>query len=86
MDLIWETAPGLGARKCGDLEKTRGGIILRTFLLQPYSLVRAEEMFCFWDHPDQRTKLLIRLSRAALMRSLHQTGVDKRQTPDPGEE
>jgi hypothetical protein len=42
MDLIWETAPGLGARKYGDLEKTRGGIILRTFLLQPYPLVRAD--------------------------------------------
>ena len=51
MDLIWETAPGLGARKYGDLQGARGGIILRTFLLQPYPLVRAEEMCCFWDHP-----------------------------------
>jgi hypothetical protein len=42
MDLIWEAAPGLGARKYEDLEKTRGGIILRTFLLQPYPLDRAE--------------------------------------------
>jgi hypothetical protein len=40
MDLIWETAPGLGARKYGDLEGVRGGIILRTFLLQPYPLMR----------------------------------------------
>jgi hypothetical protein len=51
MDLIWETAPWLGARKYGDLEKTRGGIILRTFLLQPYPLVRAAERICFCkDH------------------------------------
>jgi hypothetical protein len=40
MDLVWETAPGLGARKYGDLERARGGIILRTFLLQPYPLDR----------------------------------------------
>ena len=50
MDLIWETAPGLGARKYGDLEKTRDGIILRTFLLQPYPLDRTEEMCCSRDH------------------------------------
>jgi hypothetical protein len=50
MDLIWETAPWLGARKYGDLEKTRGGIILRRFLLQPYPLVRAERMCCSRDH------------------------------------
>jgi hypothetical protein len=47
MDFVWETAPGLGARKYEDLEGARGGIILRTFLLQPYPLVRAEEMCCF---------------------------------------
>lgn len=50
MDLIWETAPGLGARKYGDLEGARGGIILRTFLLQPYPLDRAEEMCCSRYH------------------------------------
>jgi hypothetical protein len=44
MDLVWETAPGLGARKYEDLEGARGGIILRTFLLQPYPLDRADEM------------------------------------------
>ncbi len=37
MDIIWGTAPGLGARKCGDLEGARGNIILRTFLLQRLS-------------------------------------------------
>jgi hypothetical protein len=42
MDLVWETAPGLGARKYGDLEGARGDIILRTFLLQPVSLGVAE--------------------------------------------
>jgi hypothetical protein len=50
MDLVWEPAPGLGARKYGDLEGARGGIILRTFLLQPYPLDRREEMSCSWDH------------------------------------
>jgi hypothetical protein len=50
MDLIWETTPGLGARKYGDLEGARGGIILRTFLLQPYPLDRAEEMCCSRYH------------------------------------
>jgi hypothetical protein len=86
MDLIWETAPGLGARKYGDLEKTRGGIILRTFLLHPYPLDRAEEMWCFWDHLHQRAKLLIELRRAALMRTLHERSVDKRRTPNSGQE
>jgi hypothetical protein len=90
MDLIWETAPGLGARKYGDLEKTRGSIIPRTFLLQPCPLDRAEEMCCFRDHPHQRTKLLIELtrelSRVALRRTIHQRSVDKRRTPDPGQE
>jgi hypothetical protein len=86
MDLVWETAPGLGARKYGDLEVARGGIILRTFLLQPHPLDRAEEMSCFWDQ-HQRTKLLIgELSRAALMQTLHERSVDKRRTPDPGQE
>ena len=47
MDLIWETAPGLGARKYGDLEKTRGDIILRTFLLQPYPLIMARKCAAF---------------------------------------
>jgi hypothetical protein len=44
MDLVWESAPGLGARKYGDLEGARGGIILRTFLLQAHrtlTLLRA---------------------------------------------
>jgi hypothetical protein len=90
MKLIWETAPGLGARKYGDLEKTRGGIILRTFLLQPYPLIRAEEMCCFRNHPHQRTRLLIELSRelsrVAFRRILHERSVDKRRTPDPGQE
>ena len=77
---------GARTRMCGDLKKTRGGIIPRTFLLQPYPLVRAEEMFCFWDHPDQRSKLLIELSRVALLRTVHERSVDKRRTPDPGGE
>jgi hypothetical protein len=50
MDLVWETAPRLVARKYGDLEGARGSIILGTFLLQPYPLDRAEEMCCSWDH------------------------------------
>ena len=56
MDLIWETAPELGARKYEDLEKTRGGIILRTFLLQPYHLFRAEMIYSSQHHLHQRTK------------------------------
>jgi len=32
------------------------------------------------DHAHQRTELLIRLSRAALMRTLHERSVDKRRT------
>ena len=80
MDLIWETAPGLGARKYEDLEKTRGGIILRTFLLQPYPLDRAEEMCCSPRYLHQRTKLSIGLSRASLIRTLHERSVDKRRT------
>ena len=78
MDLVWETAPGLGARKNGDLEGARGGIILRTFLLQPHPLDRAEEMCCSPRHLHQRTRLLIELSRAALMRTLHERSVDRR--------
>ncbi len=79
MDLIWETAQGLGARKYGDLEGARGGIILRTFLLQRLSLGAAERICLSKDHPHQRTKLLIGyLSRAALMRTLHERSVDKR--------
>jgi hypothetical protein len=31
-------------------------------------------------------KLLIELSRAALMQTLHERSVDKRRTPDQGEE
>jgi hypothetical protein len=71
MDLVWETAPGLEARKYGDLEGARGGIILRTFLLQRLSLDRAEEMSCSPRQLHQLTKLLIELSRAALMRTIH---------------
>jgi hypothetical protein len=86
MNFIWETAPGLGARKYGDLEKTRGGIILRTFLLQPYPLIRASEMCCSPRHLYQRTKLFIELRRAALMWTLHERSVGKRRSPDPGQE
>jgi hypothetical protein len=32
------------------------------------------------DHPHQRTKFLIELSRAALMRTLHERSIDKRRT------
>jgi hypothetical protein len=85
MDLVWETAPGLGARKYEDLEGAQGGITLRKFLLQPFPLDRAEEMCCS-RHQHQRTKLLIELSRSALIGALHQRSVDKRQIPDPGEE
>jgi hypothetical protein len=67
MDLVWETAPGLGARKDGDLEGARGGIILRTFLLQPYPLDRAEEMCCSRDHLHRRTELLIMKEDATLL-------------------
>jgi hypothetical protein len=46
----------------------------------------AAERSCFSkNHPHQRTKLLIsRLSRAAILQTLHERSVDKRQTPDPG--
>ena len=50
MDLVWETAPGLGARKYGDLEGARGGIILRRFLSQPHPLDRAERICSSKDH------------------------------------
>jgi hypothetical protein len=80
MDLVWETAPGLGARKYGDLEGARGGIILRTFLLQPHPLDRAEEMCCSPRYLHQRTKLSIGLSRASLMWRLYERSVDKRRT------
>ena len=50
MDLVWEAAPGLGARKYGDLEEARGGITLRRFLSQPHPLDRAEEMCCSGAH------------------------------------
>jgi hypothetical protein len=50
MNLVWETAPGLGARKYGDLEGAQGGIILIGYLLQPYPLDRAEKMCCSQHH------------------------------------
>jgi hypothetical protein len=54
MVLVWMTAPGLGARKYGDLEGARSGIILRTFLLQPYPLDdRAGEMCCSRNHVNR---------------------------------
>ena len=46
------------------------------------SLLRvAAERICFSrDHAHYRTKLLIELSRAALMQTLHERSVDKRRT------
>src|ERR687897_1229603 len=46
----------------------------------------AEIIYSSQDHLHQRTKLLIELSRVALMRTLHERSVDKRRTPDPGQE
>jgi hypothetical protein len=59
MDIIWGTAPGLGARKYGDLEEARGGIILGRYLLQPYPLDRAERICSSRDHLHQLTEHLI---------------------------
>jgi hypothetical protein len=53
MDLVWMTALGLGARKYGDLEGARRGLILRTFQLQPYPLDRAGEMCCSRNHVNR---------------------------------
>jgi hypothetical protein len=85
MDLVWETAPGLGARKYGDLEGARGSIILRTFLLQRLSLGGGMDLLLGSSAPTNR-ELLIELSCAVPMRTLHQRGSNKLQTPNPGEE
>jgi hypothetical protein len=54
---------------------------------QRLSLDAAERSRFSKDHPHQRTEFLIgELSRAALMRTLHQRGSNKRQPPNPGEE
>ena len=56
------------------------GITPRRSPAQRLSLDAAERICFSKDHPHQRTKLLIELSRAALMRTLHERSVDKRQT------
>src|ERR687895_2302745 len=50
---------------------------------QRLSLEAAERICFFKDDPHQRTKLSIRLSRGVPMRTLHETSVDKRRTPEP---
>jgi hypothetical protein len=56
---------------------------LRLSLEKPLTLSRMpplRRLLVYKDHAHQRTKLLIRLSRAALMRTVHERSVDKRRT------
>src|SRR5919112_4406373 len=84
--LMW-VAPSL--TRCQSRLKRRrwlpGGEILtpRRSPTQYLSLDAAERICYCKDHAHERTKLSIRLSRAALVRTLHERSVDKRRTPDP---
>jgi hypothetical protein len=86
MDLVWETAPRLVARKYGDLQGARGGIILRTFLLQPYPLDKRRKCAALGIICTANRAYDHEAKRAVPIRTLHKSGVDKGQTPYPGEE